>query len=87
MDRANKAIVTLSLGQLEGTHQEGLAIFKGVPFAAPPVRERRWRPPQPVEPWQGVLQVAQFGMAAPQNPMLGGPGLEDEPEPQSEECL
>jgi len=87
MDSANKAIVTLSLGQLEGTRQEGLAIFKGVPFAAPPVGERRWRPPQPVEPWQGVLHVCQFGMAAPQNPMLGGPGLEGEPEPQSEDCL
>jgi para-nitrobenzyl esterase len=87
VDRANKAIVTLSLGQLEGTRQEGLAIFKGVPFAAPPVGERRWRPPQPVEPWQGVLHVGQFGMAAPQNPMFDGPGLEDEPEPQSEDCL
>lgn len=75
MDSANKAIVTLSLGQLEGTHQEGVFIFKGVPFAAPPVGERRWLPPQPVEPWQGVLQTGQFGAAVPQNPLLDGPGL------------
>ncbi len=87
MDRVEKAIVTLSLGQLEGTRQEGVFAFKGVPFAAPPVGERRWLPPQPVEPWQEVLQACQFGTAAPQNPMLGGPGLEGEPEPQSEDCL
>ena len=87
MDSANKTIVTLSLGWLEGTHQEGLFTFKGVPFAAPPVGERRWLPPQPVEPWQGVLQAGQFGTVAPQNPMLGGPGLEGESEPQSEDCL
>jgi para-nitrobenzyl esterase len=87
MDRANKAVVTLSLGQLEGTHQEGVFTFKGVPFAAPPVGERRWLPPQPVEPWEGVLQAVQFGMTAPQNPIPAGPGPRDEPEPQSEDCL
>jgi para-nitrobenzyl esterase len=87
MDNANKAVVTLSLGQLEGTHQEGVFTFKGVPFAAPPVGERRWLPPQPVEAWQGVLQAGQFGTTAPQNPMLDGPGPKGEPEPQSEDCL
>jgi para-nitrobenzyl esterase len=87
MDRANKAVVTLSLGQLEGSHQGAMFAFKGVPFAAPPVGERRWLPPQPVEPWEGVLQAVQFGMTAPQNPIPAGPGPRDEPEPQSEDCL
>jgi para-nitrobenzyl esterase len=87
MHGANKATVTLSLGQLRGSHREGVFTFKGVPFAAPPVGERRWLPPQPVEPWSGVLQADQFGTVAPQNPMLGGPELEGEPEPQSEDCL
>jgi para-nitrobenzyl esterase len=87
MDRANKAIVTLSLGQLEGTCQEGVFTFKGVPFARPPVGEWRWLPPQPIEPWQGVLQARQFGTTAPQNLMLPGPDLMGEPEPQSEDCL
>jgi para-nitrobenzyl esterase len=87
VDGAEKAIVTLSLGLLEGIHQEGLAVFKGVPYAAPPVGERRWQPPQPVEPWQGVLQARQFGAIAPQNPTLGELALEREPEPQSEDCL
>ena len=87
MDRTDRAVVTLSLGQLEGTRQGGLVVFRGVPFAAPPVGERRWLPPQPVEPWQGVRQAKRFAMTAPQNPMLGGPGPEGEPEPQSEDCL
>jgi para-nitrobenzyl esterase len=87
MDSENRAIVALSLGQLEGTRQKGLAVFKGIPFAARPVGERRWLPPQPVEPWQRVLQATQFGTVAPQNPMFPGPILEGEPEPQSEDCL
>jgi para-nitrobenzyl esterase len=87
VDRASKAVVTLSLGQLEGIHKGGVFAFKGVPFAAPPVGERRWQPPQPVEPWQGMLQARQFGTIAPQNPMIGEPGPVGEPEPQSEDCL
>jgi para-nitrobenzyl esterase len=87
MGSANRAIVTLSLGQIEGSHQEGVFTFKGVPFAAPPVGERRWLPPQPIEPWQGVLQANQFGTVAPQNPLPEGPIPKGEPEPQSEDCL
>jgi para-nitrobenzyl esterase len=85
--KEDRAVVTLSLGQVEGVCQEGLAVFKGVPYAAPPVGERRWRPPQPVEPWQGVLQARQFGTIAPQNPMLGELVPAGEPEPQGEDCL
>jgi len=87
MDAADRVVVTLALGQLEGIRQEGLAIFRGVPFAAPPVGERRWQPPQPVEPWKGVSRADRFGMTAPQNPMLGGLMEEAEPEPQNEDCL
>ncbi|MBN1319553.1 MAG: carboxylesterase/lipase family protein [Thermoleophilia bacterium] len=61
--------------------------FKGVPYAAPPVGPRRWMPPQPLEPWQGVHRADRFRDTAPQNPMLGGPGSGQEPEPQSEDCL
>src|SRR5262245_9117850 len=41
----------LVVGQSDGT----VASFKGIPFAAPPVRELRWRAPRAVVPWQGVL--------------------------------
>ena len=43
-------VVRLDSGQLQGVVEDGVATFKGVPFAAPPVSELRWRPPQPVAP-------------------------------------
>ncbi len=44
-----------------------IAVFKGIPFAAPPVGELRWRAPQKVAPWQGVRQAGQFGNSCIQN--------------------
>jgi para-nitrobenzyl esterase len=44
----------------------GLTVFRGIPFAAPPTGERRWRPPAPHEPRQGVQDASQFGPACPQ---------------------
>ena len=41
--------------------------FKGIPFAAPPVGEGRWRAPQPVTPWQGVRKADRFGASCIQN--------------------
>jgi para-nitrobenzyl esterase len=64
-----------------------VAVYKGVPFAAPPVNELRWKPPQPPIPWQGVLQADHFGSICPQrrrpNP---SPGAASE-ESMSEDCL
>ncbi len=87
MDSSARARVTLSLGELEGVYQDGLYCFKGVPFAAPPVGDLRWLPPQPPAPWDGVRKADRFGATAPQNPMPGGPSATEEPEPQSEDCL
>src|SRR5262249_51528499 len=41
-------------------------VYKGIPFAAPPVGELRWRPPQPVKPWAGVRKADKFGPSAMQ---------------------
>ena len=41
-------------GLIEGTHEGTLTVYKGIPFAAPPVGELRWRAPQPVVSWNGV---------------------------------
>ncbi len=46
----------------------GITIFKGIPFAAPPVGDRRWKEPQPVQDWQGTMDATQFG----NNPMQFG---------------
>ena len=55
--------VRVAEGQLAGTASpDGVAVaFKGVPFAAPPVGDLRWRAPQAPAPWQGTRQAAAFG--------------------------
>jgi carboxylesterase type B len=47
-------------GTVEGVVKDGIASFKGIPFAAPPVGDLRWRSPQPVIPWQGVRKADSF---------------------------
>jgi para-nitrobenzyl esterase len=60
-------------GLVEGTVENGVIVYKGIPFAAPPVGDLRWRPPQPVKSWNGVLKADRFCPACPQFniPMLG----------------
>jgi len=62
--------VTLEAGVLEGTYfgSANEAAFLGVPYAAPPVGELRWKPPEPVSKWTGTRQANQYGPAAPQLP-------------------
>ena len=52
--------VKVAGGLVEGTVENGLAVYRGIPFAAPPVGERRWRAPQPAAAWQGVLRADTF---------------------------
>jgi len=59
-------------GTLAGTiEKSGIRSFKGVPFAAPPVGNLRWREPQPVKNWTGIRQAKQFGPRAMQLPVFG----------------
>jgi len=63
--------VTVQSGQLEGTHfgsAQNEVAFLGVPYAAPPLGELRWKPPQPPSKWTGARQATQFGAACPQLP-------------------
>lgn len=71
-------IVNVEGGQIEGYIQDSLKIFKGIPFAAPPVGDLRWKAPQPVQPWQGVKQTTEFA----KGPIQGG-----DPNNFSEDCL
>jgi para-nitrobenzyl esterase len=56
-------------GEIRGVVTDGVASFKGIPFAAPPVGELRWKSPQPVQPWNGVREADTFG-SAPMQPAL-----------------
>ena len=61
--------VRINGGLIEGTVEDGIAAYKGIPFAAPPTGELRWRAPQPVQSWDGVLDTSEFAPACPQAPL------------------
>lgn len=83
---------------VEGGHILGLrgnnpifTVFKGIPYAAPPVGELRWRPPQPVLPWENIRLCAEYGPIAEQpvrsqEPIYGKEFFQYA-EPRSEDCL
>ena len=56
----------VSGGQISGTTENGAQAFKGIPFAAPPVGDLRWKPPHPILPWDDVKACTKFGPACPQ---------------------
>jgi para-nitrobenzyl esterase len=57
-------IVETSYGQLRGTAEDGVEIFRGIPYARPPVGDLRFRPPAPLEPWTGVRDAVEFAAPA-----------------------
>lgn len=71
--------VKVEEGLLQGTSEDGLTVYKGIPFAAPPVGDLRWKAPQPAAKWEGVKLANKF---AP-GPMQGG----NPPSGKSEDCL
>ncbi|HXV97717.1 MAG TPA: carboxylesterase family protein, partial [Anaerolineae bacterium] len=60
--------VKLDTGTIEGMLAGDVLSFKGIPYAAPPVGDLRWRPPQPVTPWEGVRQATASGPDCTQAP-------------------
>ncbi|MFB7178431.1 carboxylesterase/lipase family protein [Streptomyces sp. NPDC056257] len=81
-------VVNTGSGLVRGVVEGGLAVFRGVPYAAPPVGSLRWLPAQPHPGWAGVLDASAYGPGAPQavragDPVLGSHGLP----PFDEDCL
>jgi para-nitrobenzyl esterase len=87
MGEATTAVVETTSGKIEGVFRKGLYIFRGVPYAAPPVGERRWLLPGPPEPWGGVRQAKEFAPTAPQASVEIQFLEPPEKQPQSEDCL
>jgi para-nitrobenzyl esterase len=70
-------VVETSGGRVEGRQEDGLQVFRGIPYAAPPLGARRFAAPAPVEPWAGTRDAGAFANSAPQNPMMIPlPGME-----------
>ena len=81
-------IVSTQYGKIEGILRDGCAQFLGIPYAAPPVGARRFKPPAPPEPWTGVRACKRYGSAAPQLYVEGLTVFRGEGEtPLSEDCL
>ena len=72
-------------GTVIGEKGKEVNVYRGIPYAAPPVGELRWRPPQPPASWNGVRECMEFSKMPIQNPTLGMPG--SPPEACSEDCL
>jgi para-nitrobenzyl esterase len=79
--------VTVESGALRGKVDRDVRIFKGIPYAAPPVGEHRWRAPRPVIAWQGVRDASSFGAECPQTEYGDGSVYIRPLQPQSEDCL
>jgi para-nitrobenzyl esterase len=84
--------VRIDTGLVAGgeTSPSGVRVFRGLPFAAPPVGENRWRAPQPVAPWKGVRDASEFGNVCVQHETepryVNIAHMEGSP-PLSEDCL
>jgi para-nitrobenzyl esterase len=81
------SVVETSHGKLRGIEERGVCVFRGIPYAQPPVGELRFRSPVPPQPWTGVRDASRFGPAAPQNAALLGPLLGLGVGQMSEDCL
>ncbi|MFF5368078.1 carboxylesterase/lipase family protein [Streptomyces sp. NPDC013187] len=74
-------VVRTTAGAVRGRKEDGLAVFRGIPFAAPPVGEARFQAPRPAETWDGIRDAYAFGPPPPQDlGLMGGPGLIDVPQ-------
>lgn len=83
-------VATTAAGRVRGLREGSTNVWRGVPYAAPPVGDLRWRAPQACPPWDGEREASTFGLAAPQ----AGPAdvadivsIGGAPEPTSEDCL
>jgi para-nitrobenzyl esterase len=83
--QAAPAPVTVDGGAVQGVADGNVIHYWGIPFAAPPVGDLRWRPPAPAKPWSGTLLADQFGHDCMQNTRTP-PWPKREPAP-SEDCL
>jgi para-nitrobenzyl esterase len=85
----NSQNVLTASGRLVGTYEDGLFVFRGIPYASPPIGPLRWMPPEAVKPWPRMRAADKFRAISPQNLMrvTAIPRRPFPEEPQAEDCL
>lgn len=79
-------VVNAPAGSVEGLREGDATVFRAIPYALPPVGERRWKPPAAMPRWQGVRAAQTMGVACMQPPMAAGP-YDRGKVPMAEDCL
>jgi para-nitrobenzyl esterase len=79
--------VNAPAGAVRGTLDGSIRVFKGIPYAQPPVGPLRWKPPLPLARWNGVREATEFGAACHQPPPRLSTIYTPRPMPMSEDCL
>ena len=86
-------VVETKYGKIDGINEEGMHVFNGVPYAQPPIGEKRFKKPFPLNAWEGVYKADKFSAHAMQGPKRGGfydKEFYSDPRfdtPESEDCL
>src|SRR5579862_8204683 len=80
-------VVRTKPGELRGVTENGVVVFRAVPYAAPPIGELRFSPPQPMPAWRGMRDASKDGPIAPQGRSRLAHVMGDFERPQSEDCL
>jgi len=87
---ANDALtdsVSVEGGVVKGATSDGVRVFKGIPYASPPVGDFRWKAPGPVVAWNGVRDAVEYGAQCPQIPYPRDSPYYAPPRKESEDCL
>jgi para-nitrobenzyl esterase len=82
-----QTVVKTTYGKLQGYFNGRCRLFAGIPYAAPPTGERRFRPPEPPTHWTGIRDATHFGPIQPQSPSRFEKFYGPDPQPQSEDSL
>ena len=91
--KSENPVLSIEGGQVQGVEAdiEGVYVYRGMPYAAPPIRELRWKAPQPVVPWEGIMIADKFGHPGYQSVHYPGGYTTEwgygEESPYSEDCL
>src|SRR5262245_2443383 len=74
----NELEIEIDNGTIRGVYQDETRAFLGIPYAAPPVGDLRWKPPKPAPSFDGIRDANQIGLQCPQTFSLAGPGGDED---------